>query len=144
MGYATQNSGLLLGLGVSSISDVGIAFAQNEKTLADYYNSINEEKIAVKRGHFLNEEDIAFRKYILDIACKGSTRFDRTHLPLLKQYTFPKLNQFASDGLVEYDEQQLKLTPEGHYFIRNICSAFDLYLQRDHSILNNTTFSKAI
>jgi oxygen-independent coproporphyrinogen-3 oxidase len=144
MGYTTQNSGLLLGLGVSSISDVGNAFAQNEKNLADYYHSINKEEIAVNRGYFLTEEDIAFRKYILDIACKGSTLFHKTDLPLLKKYTFPKLNQLAGDGLVEYDEQQLQLTPEGHYFIRNVCSAFDLYLQRDHSLLNNTTFSKAI
>ncbi|MGZ8550690.1 MAG: oxygen-independent coproporphyrinogen III oxidase [Chitinophagaceae bacterium] len=144
MGYTTQNSGLLLGLGVSSISDLGIAYAQNEKSLADYYNSINKEEIAVNRGYFLTEEDIAFRQYILDIACKGSTSFDRTDLPLLKKYTFPKLHQLASDGLVEYDEQHLKLTPKGHYFIRNICSALDLYLQRDHSTLNDTTFSKAI
>jgi oxygen-independent coproporphyrinogen-3 oxidase len=36
MGYTTQNTGLLLGLGVSSISDAGTAFAQNEKTLHNY------------------------------------------------------------------------------------------------------------
>src|SRR6478735_10261185 len=44
MGYTTQNSGLLLGLGVSSISDTGNAFAQNQKALHDYYTSINEGK----------------------------------------------------------------------------------------------------
>ncbi len=144
MGYTTQNSGLLIGLGVSSISDLGNAFAQNEKKLHDYYALINEGKLAVKRGYFLNEEDIAFRQYIKDISCKGATVFHTEHLPLLEEFSFPQLKQLAADGLVEYDKKQLKLTAEGHYFIRNICSAFDLYLQRDHSLLNYLTFSKAI
>ena len=144
MGYTTQNSGLLLGLGVSAISDSGNAFAQNEKTIANYYTAINKGELAVQRGYFLTEEDIDFRKYILNIACQGFTKFSTKHLPLLKKYTFPKLDQFVADGLATYDEQHLKLTEAGHYFIRNICSAFDLYLQRDNSLGNKLVFSKAI
>jgi oxygen-independent coproporphyrinogen III oxidase len=144
MGYTTQNSGLLIGLGVSSISDLGNAFAQNEKTLHDYYASVNDGRLAVKRGYFLNDEDIAFRQYIKDISCKGTTVFHRDHLPILEEFCFPKIELLAADGLVEYDKNHLKLKGEGHYFIRNICSAFDLYLQRDHSLLNKLTFSKAI
>ena len=143
MGYTTQNSGILLGLGVSSISDLGNAYAQNTKTLHDYYLAMKEGKLAVAREFFLNEEDIAFRKYILDISCKGTTLFQPSHLPLLEAFTFPKLEQFANDGLVEYDKSYLKLTTQGHYFIRNICSSFDLYLQRDHSFARQT-FSNAI
>ena len=144
MGYTTQNSGLLIGLGVSSISDIGNAFAQNEKSLHDYYAAVNTGKFAIRRGFLLSEEDIAFRQYIKDIACKGATAFHPEHLSILEELSFPLLKQLASDGLVEYDKKQLALTEEGHYFIRNVCSAFDLYLQRNHSSLNNTTFSKAI
>ncbi len=144
MGYTTQNSGLLLGLGVSSISDLGNAFAQNDKALHNYYTSINEGKLAVSRGFSLSAEDLAFRKYIKDIACKGGTVFQPEHLPLLEEFCFPALEQLANDGLVEYDKKQLKLTTDGHYFIRNICSAFDLYLQRDNAVGNKQLFSKAI
>lgn len=144
MGYTTQNSGILVGLGVSSISDLGNAFAQNDKTLHNYYASINEGKFAINRGFFLNEEDIAFRKYIKDISCKGFTTFDPKHLPLLKEFSFPQLELLAADDLIKYDYTQLELTDEGHYFIRNVCAAFDLYLQRDKSYLNKPTFSKAI
>jgi oxygen-independent coproporphyrinogen-3 oxidase len=45
MGYTTQNTSLLLGLGVSSISDVGVAFAQNDKTLHDYSEAINNNEL---------------------------------------------------------------------------------------------------
>jgi len=144
MGYTTQNSGLLIGLGVSSISDLGNAFAQNEKNLHDYYASVNDGKLAVKRGYFLNNEDIAFRQYIKDISCKGATVFQSDHLPIMEEFCFPQIEQLAADGLLEYDKNQLKLKGEGHYFIRNICSAFDLYLQRDHFLLKKQTYSKAI
>jgi len=142
MGYTTQNSGLLLGLGVSSISDTGNAFAQNQKALHDYYTSINEGKFAIKRGYILTDEDIAFRKYILDICCKGETSFKEEHIPLLEQYTFPDLADLAKDGLIEWNRKGLSLTDQGHYFLRNICSAFDLYLHR--SAPGKQIFSKAI
>lgn len=144
MGYTTQNSDLLLGLGVSAISDIGNAFAQNEKTLHDYYNAMNERRLAIKRGYFLNDEDLFFRQYIKDISCRGTTKFHPEHLSLLETYSFPLLGQMAADGLVEYDQKQLALTDKGHYFIRNVCSAFDLHLQRDRSLLNRSLFSKAI
>ncbi|MEP7375732.1 MAG: oxygen-independent coproporphyrinogen III oxidase [Chitinophagaceae bacterium] len=144
MGYTTQNSGLLVGLGVSSISDLGNAFAQNEKSLHDYYASVNQGELAVKRGYFLNEEDMVFRKYIKDISCKGATQFHPENLPLLEELCFPLLEQLAADNLIAYDKTQLKLTAEGHYFIRNVCSAFDLYLRTDQFSLNKQTYSKAI
>ena len=144
MGYATQNSGLLLGLGVSSISDTGDAFAQNEKALADYYTRINSGILAVKKGYFLNEEDLAFRKYILDVSCKGETRFKAEHLPKLMAYTFPILADLAKDGLLTWDTTGMKLTTQGHYFIRNVCSAFDLHLRKGKNTDEKPIFSKAI
>jgi len=144
MGYTTQNSGLLLGLGVSSISDAGTAFAQNDKSLHDYYEQINENKLPVKKGYFLTEEDIVFRKNILDISCKGSTTFKKEQQQALEEFTFPVLDLLKADGLVEYDNNGLKVTKQGHYFIRNICSAFDMYIQRNNTSFNKPVFSKAI
>lgn len=143
MGYTTQSSKFLIGLGVSSISDTGTAFAQNEKSLHEYYELVSENKLAIRKGYFLNAEDEAFRKYILDISCKGETVFSEKHIPVLQQYTFPLLTEFEKDGLVEWSNSGISLTSQGHYFIRNVCSAFDLYLQRG-SKENINLFSKAI
>ena len=142
MGYTTQYSGLLLGLGVSSISDTGNAFAQNQKALHDYYASINNDKLAIKKGYFLSEEDQAFRKYILDISCKGQTQFLKEHTSALQQHVFPKLDELARDGLIVWNEKEIRLTEQGHYFMRNVCAAFDLYLK--NSAAMNQVFSKAI
>ncbi|MBX2925937.1 MAG: oxygen-independent coproporphyrinogen III oxidase [Chitinophagaceae bacterium] len=144
MGYTVQDSGMLLGLGVSAISDTGNAFVQNHKTLHTYYNDINSGNLPVSRGYFLNKEDIIFRNYIKNITCKGYTAFQTDDLPVLKDTCFPRLEEPVADGLVELNDRQLKLTAKGHYFIRNICSAFDLHLQRQHHTGENKIFSKAI
>ena len=144
MGYTTQSTGLLLGLGVSSISDAGNAFAQNNKTLHDYYAAINSGRLAIVRGYQLSEEDLSFRKYILDISCRAKTTFQPKDLPVLREYSFPRLTELADDGLIQWNEEEVSLTPEGHYFIRNVCSAFDLYLLRGHSEDHQKHFSKAV
>lgn len=144
MGYTTQHTGVLLGLGVSSISDAGIAFAQNEKNLHDYYAAVNNGELAVFRGYFLNEEDLAFRKYILEISCLGRTKLKAAHLDLLKKYSFPELQKMQEDGLVQFNEEALSVTELGRNFIRNVCSAFDLHLIRNRSITDKPLFSNAI
>jgi oxygen-independent coproporphyrinogen-3 oxidase len=142
MGYTTQHAGMLIGLGVSSISDSGNAYAQNEKTLQDYYRQVSSRQLAVKKGYFLSAEDLHFKKYILDISCKGKTAFNEDDLPLLKEYSFPQLALLAADGLITCNETGVVVTASGQHFIRNICSAFDLCLQRN--AFAKTVFSKSI
>jgi oxygen-independent coproporphyrinogen-3 oxidase len=144
MGYTTQHTSILLGLGVSSISDIGLAFAQNKKTLHEYYACIQKNELPVFRGYFLNEEDIAFRKYILNISCQGRTTFDPADIEVLKQFTFPELVKLEEDKLIEWNESGLTVTALGRHFIRNICSAFDLYLRRNKEEKSKPLYSKAI
>ena len=142
MGYTTQHTSVLVGLGVSSISDVGSAFAQNNKTLQDYYGALVKGVLPVQKGYFLTDEDIAFRKYILDLGCKGHTNFNPEHLALLREYTFPELKNLAEDKLITWNEKGVEITPLGHHFIRNICRAFDLLQTRTAGA--SQLFSKAI
>ena len=143
MGYTTQNTNMLIGLGVSAISDAGIAYAQNHKTLHNYYQSIYNNELPVVKGYFLNDEDVAFKKYILDISCKGKTNFKSQHLDLLMQYSFPELINLEKDDLVKWNLKELTVTETGRNFIRNICKAFDLHLLRNETKAEQL-FSKAI
>src|SRR5690606_13850004 len=63
MGYTTTNTQLMIGLGVSSISDCWTAFAQNEKVLEDYYDRLEKNEIPIYRGHLLNDEDLIIRRH---------------------------------------------------------------------------------
>ncbi|WP_207632667.1 oxygen-independent coproporphyrinogen III oxidase [Foetidibacter luteolus] len=142
MGYTTSHTEMLIGLGVSAISDCGIGYAQNEKQLQDYYRQVNSGQLAIKKGYLLNREDIALRQYILDIICKGRTQFAEDDLPLLNKYCFNHLEALAADGLVQYNQTGAAVTEAGHYFLRNICRAFDVTAERNS--LQSNIFSKAI
>jgi oxygen-independent coproporphyrinogen-3 oxidase len=143
MGYTIKKTGLLLGLGVSAISDAGYAYAQNDKTLHNYYAAILAGKPAIKRGLLLTEEDRAFRQYILDISCRSTTTFRPQHMPLLKERVFPFLHDMEADGLIKWNEHSLSLTQQGQYFLRHVCSAFDLTMKRD-GLSKDHLFSKGV
>jgi len=144
MGYTTQHTNMLIGLGVSSISDAGVAFAQNHKTLGEYYQTLEQGDLPVTKGYFLDEEDLAFRKYILDISCNAATTFNAKDAALLKGYAFDELKKLESDHLITFSNDHVNVTELGRHFIRNICKAFDLHLLRSEEKKESKQFSKAV
>ena len=130
MGYTVQKSGLLLGLGLSAISDTGGAYAQNSKSLTEYYRAVATGTPAVRKSYFLGEEDKVFRRHILDIACHGQTMLDPAWSTLLDEWTIPQLRELEKDGLVSLNGNEIKLTERGKPFLRHVCKAFDLHLLR--------------
>ena len=73
MGYTASKTQLMIGLGVSSISDSWYSFAQNEKTIEDYYTHLADNQLPIFRGHLLTPEDLIIRKHILNLMCKFET-----------------------------------------------------------------------
>jgi oxygen-independent coproporphyrinogen-3 oxidase len=144
MGYTTQHTRLQLGLGVSAISDTGNAFAQNTKSLHEYYQIIKSGELPVVKGCFLNQEDEIFKQHILDIICNGRTYFGQQYLQQLQKYSFPILSQLQKDGLVIFSGRHLEVTEMGKNFTRNICSAFDLKQIRAVTEQNRSVYSRAI
>jgi oxygen-independent coproporphyrinogen-3 oxidase len=144
MGYTEQPTHLQLGLGVSAISDTGNAFAQNQKSLTDYYRMIQSGVLPTQKGYFLNGQDKNFKKYILDISCKGRTYFRREDLPVLEQISFPQLRKLELDGLVNFNDRFVEVTQLGKSFIRNICRAFDMHLFKKETSTGEKVYSRAI
>ena len=69
MGYTTSKTKVMIGLGVSAISDSWAGFAQNVKNLEDYYELLNRDELPLYRGHLLTEEDEIIRQHILNLMC---------------------------------------------------------------------------
>ena len=127
MGYTAGHSKAVIGLGISSISDSWFAFAQNEKDLNDYQKRVEEGVIPIFRGHLLTDEDLIIRQHILDLMCRFETTFNGD--PDLFSMICEDLQEPLSDGLVEVNEQTIKLKKPGYPFIRNIAMAFDIRLK---------------
>ncbi|HZY39598.1 MAG TPA: oxygen-independent coproporphyrinogen III oxidase [Mucilaginibacter sp.] len=129
MGYTHQYTQLMIGLGVSSISDSWYAFAQNVKKVEDYIDLINHDQLPVVKGHILTREDLVIRRHILDIMCKGETHWNFHQEPIDSLFEgIERLQTLVEDGLVELDSWSLRVTPEGKRFLRNICMALDARL----------------
>ena len=144
MGYTTMHSDLLLGLGVSAISSTENAFAQNAKTIHNYYALVKNGHLPIEKGYFLSEEDKQFGKYILDISCRGKTTIRKEDMDIVNTYCLQELNKLEADQLISFKERQLSVTAKGRNFIRNICSAFDLYIQKTKLGKEKRLFSNAI
>ncbi|PTQ98216.1 oxygen-independent coproporphyrinogen-3 oxidase [Mucilaginibacter yixingensis] len=132
MGYTHQYTQLLIGLGVSSISDAWSAYAQNVKTVEQYLELINNDILPVAKGHFLNREDLIIRRHMLDIMCKGRTSWNFHQEPFMALFdSIERMQNLADDGLIELDSHRLKVTHTGKRFLRNICMALDARLWAD-------------
>lgn len=131
MGYSSSKTQLMIGLGMSAISDSWYAFAQNEKSVEDYQTRVENGQIPVFRGHILNEEDLIIRQHILNLMCKLETSWDEnSYLPEI-QDAIEKLKEMEADGLVELQENSIKITEKGRAFTRNVAMTFDLRMLRN-------------
>lgn len=132
MGYTASKTQLMIGLGVSSISDSWYAFAQNEKELETYYERLANNELPVYRGHILTKEDLIIRQHILNLMCQFHTTWqnDNFYFKVLLPEVLFNLDEMKSDGLIKITHNSLTITEKGKPFVRNICMAFDLRLKR--------------
>ncbi|MCF6130509.1 oxygen-independent coproporphyrinogen III oxidase [Flavobacterium sp. AS60] len=133
MGYTASKTKLMIGLGVSSISDSWYAFAQNEKELETYYARLEQNELPVFRGHILSAEDLTIRQHILNLMCHFTTSWDNDtfYFNVLLPNILFYLDEMKSDGFIEITHDKLTVTEKGKPFVRNICMAFDLRLKRN-------------
>ena len=130
MGYTESQTDVLIGLGVSAISDCGFAFSQNVKTVRDYYARLDKDESPIFRGHLLSEEDIVIRQHILNLMCRFETHW-QTRDKRQRTIILNNLVEFKKDKLIEIASDRISVTQKGKTFIRNICMAFDLRMMRD-------------
>lgn len=131
MGYTASKTQLMIGLGVSSISDSWYSFAQNEKTIEDYYTHLAENQLPIFRGHLLTPEDLIIRKHILNLMCQFTTSWKNETLNFPELLSvLASLEEICEDGLLTIKEDTITVTEKGKPFVRNICMAFDLRLIR--------------
>ncbi len=145
-GYSTHADCDLIGLGSTSIGQVGDSYSQNLKELEAYYECLDAGSIPVFRGYELNADDKLRRAVITDLICHFelekakveqafNIRFDEYFEPELKD-----LAEMEKDGLLALTPERIQVQDAGKLLIRNICMVFDRYLREKR----NQRFSKVI
>jgi len=131
MGYSDSKTQVMIGLGVSSISDSWYSFAQNVKGVEEYQALVESNLLPVYRGHILTNEDLVIRRHILNLMCSLETSWSSPELYFNEiPDVLLNLKEMELDNLILITSEGLAVTEKGRPFVRNICMAFDLLLQR--------------
>ncbi|MGH9699364.1 MAG: oxygen-independent coproporphyrinogen III oxidase [Candidatus Acidiferrales bacterium] len=148
-GYTTKAGADLYGMGVSAISSVGEAYAQNRKEVPVYESSVAQRGIATTRGYRLSQDDVIRRAVIGRLLCHTvipQEEVEREFSISFDEYfreELLKLAEFRDEGLVELRPGEIRVTPLGRIFIRNVAMTFDVYL-RQQQMDQKPLFSKTL
>lgn len=152
-GYSTHAQCDLIGMGMSSIGNVGDAYVQNRRLLADWQQAIEANELAIDRGVLLDADDRIRRSAIQSIMCQGRLDFDlfseRNGIDFRRYFAadLERLLPLASDGLVELNQHGIRVTARGRFLLRPIAMCFDAYLHKAREVTEHaatTSYSKVI
>lgn len=151
-GYTTKAGCDLYGFGITAISNVQKTFSQNVKKINPYYEKIESGELTLFRGFNLNNDDILREEVIMKILCHGE--IDKKEIESKYNLNFDEYFSYELTLLKEFENEKLVTNPFdsifcitalGQFFLRNIASTFDYYLQETKKKNERQkTYSKSI
>jgi oxygen-independent coproporphyrinogen-3 oxidase len=148
-GYTTKAGADLYGMGVSAISAIAGSYAQNSREIPAYQGAANERGIATMRGYRLSADDELRRTVIGRLLCHTvifKREIEREFAVAFDDYfasELESLTEVRDEGLVTLGGDEIRVTPLGRIFIRNIAMVFDRYLH-DQQMDQRPLFSKTL
>ncbi|WBL78084.1 oxygen-independent coproporphyrinogen III oxidase [Bradyrhizobium xenonodulans] len=138
-GYTEDASGVLLGLGASSISTFADGFVQNVADVPRYIGAIEAGSLASARGCRRDENDRQRARIIERLMCDFTVDLDEVAPNADFRNEMARMTPMQSEGLVEIEGAKLTITQAGRAVVRVIAATFDTY-----SCSRAAQFSKAI
>ncbi|MDD2513088.1 MAG: oxygen-independent coproporphyrinogen III oxidase [Proteiniphilum sp.] len=148
-GYCTRRTtGQVYAFGVTAISQLAGAYAQNTKSIEAYIKTVNSGHIPVIRGYRLNDEEQITREVITDLMCNEAICWQQIASRLRRSvgevqsataYSEEKMKSFEEDGIILWEDEQIVMREKGSPFIRNVAASLDKLLTH-----TDKTFSKPI
>ena len=134
-GYSTHANCDIIAMGITAISRIGDNYSQNVRSIEEYQQRLQENRLPVFRGIELEPDDVFRREIINQLSCNNVldiTRLQQKWQVDFKNYfadIMDKLKEMARDELIELDETAIRITPKGRLLTRSVCMLFDRYLQ---------------
>ncbi|MBP1617501.1 MAG: Coproporphyrinogen-III oxidase [Bacteroidetes bacterium] len=134
-GYCTgRTTGQVYAFGVTGISQLATAYAQNEKNVAEYIARVNRGELPVAKGYELNKEEQIAREVISELMCNYEVRWENIASGLsisveevknALNYNEKRLAEFAQDGLIDFSQEKITMNPNATPFVRNVAASLD-------------------
>jgi oxygen-independent coproporphyrinogen-3 oxidase len=149
-GYTVRPADDTVAFGMTSISDISGAYAQNAHRLKDWAQMVSAGTLPVARGTRVTADDVMRRFVINRVMCllrldlgEVASRFGAAARAEIEASMRPGLSELVADGLVTFDGEVLRVTPLGQLLVRNVAMMFDAYLPR-RAGEKSPTFSRTV
>lgn len=138
-GYCTRRTtGQVYALGVTGISQLETAYAQNTKDIPAYIETVGNGHLPIKVGYTLSREEQLVRKVIDTLMCnyqvtltdeqRAAVNFDAT-----------RLQEMQDDGIITVSGNTICMVHQSSPFVRNVAALLDPLMQH-----TSKSFSKPI
>jgi oxygen-independent coproporphyrinogen-3 oxidase len=149
-GYTVRPAADTVAFGMTSISDIGGAYAQNAHKLKDWTAKSEAGELPVERGVEVSEDDIMRRFVINRVMCllrldlrEVAGKFGPEARREIETALRGGVDELVQDGLATFDGDLLEVTPLGQLLVRNVAMLFDAYLPKRQAE-GKTTFSRTV
>ncbi|MBR9975269.1 MAG: oxygen-independent coproporphyrinogen III oxidase [Bacteroidetes bacterium] len=146
-GYTTHAGTDLYGFGITSIGQFDRMYAQNVKTLPEYYEALDAGRLVTHVGYRLSDDDLLRRDVIMTLMCD----FELDKRAIEKRWNidfdayfsdaYERLQELVDDNLVSITDDRITVNGMGILVIRNAAMAFDAYLARQ---MDKPLFSRTV
>jgi len=149
-GYTVRPAADTVAFGMTSISDIGGAYAQNAHKLKDWTAKAEAGELPVERGVAVSADDVMRRFVINRVMCllrldlrEVAEKFGPEARRDIEAALRGGVDELVQDGLVTFDAEVLRVTPLGQILVRNVAMLFDAYLPKRQAE-GKTTFSRTV
>jgi oxygen-independent coproporphyrinogen-3 oxidase len=149
-GYTVRPASDTVAFGMTSISDIGGAYAQNAHKLKDWGDQVARGELPVERGASVTDDDVMRRFVINRVMCllrldlrEVGEKFGSEGREAIEASLRGGVKELQDDGLVTFDGDVLRVLPLGQLLVRNVAMLFDAYLSK-HEGEKRPTFSRTV
>ncbi len=138
-GYCTlRTTAQVYAFGVTGISQLRTAYAQNTKDIDEYISSVNDGILPIRKGYTLTAEQQLIRTAIDDLMCNYAVTLTPEQKAAVN-FDTERLAEMQNDGIININENTIKMTEASSPLVRNVAALLDPLMQN-----TSKTFSKPI
>ena len=138
-GYCTRRTtGQVYALGVTGISQLETAYAQNTKDIPAYIETVGNGHLPIKKGYALSHEEQLVREVIDTLMCNYQVTLTDEQRAVVN-FDATRLQEMQDDGIITVSGNTICMVHQSSPFVRNVAALLDPLMQH-----TSKSFSKPI
>ncbi len=124
-GYCTRRTtAQVYALGVTGISQLETAYAQNTKDIDEYIAAVGNGQLPVRKGYVLSQKEQTVRTVIDTLMCNYAVTLSDEQRAAVNDDE-DRLREMQADGIITIDGNTIRMAHESSPFVRNVAALLD-------------------